>query len=63
MTDENLKPCPFCGEKRKSRLIGKSLMNEYRPEHFCEAISLLGRKFYRTEQEAIVAWNRRVNNG
>ncbi len=58
-----LKPCPFCGEKRKSRLIGKRFTGEYRVEHFCEYITLLGRKLYKTEQEAIEAWNRRADNG
>ena len=61
MNEVELKPCPFCGEKRKRNLIGNNFMGEYRAEHFCKCFTILG-KFYKTEQQAIEAWNRRVSN-
>ena len=62
MIDHKLKPCPFCGEKRKSRIIHQNFSGEYRVEHFCEHFTILGREFFRTEEAAIEAWNRRVND-
>lgn len=61
MGEVKLKPCPFCGEKRKRNLIVKNFIYEYRVEHFCKNFSILG-AFYKTEQEAIEAWNRRVSD-
>lgn len=55
-----LKPCPFCGKKDKRLIIGENFLGEYRVEHFC-TFTILGRKFYRSEENAIDEWNRRTN--
>lgn len=55
-----LKPCPFCGEKRQKMIINKTLMGEYRVEHFC-VFTILSRKFHRKIEDAIDEWNSRAN--
>ena len=55
----DLKPCPFCGRTDKRNIIEKTLLGEYRVGHTCKCLYVLGRKFYKTEAQAIEAWNTR----
>lgn len=63
-----LKPCPFCGGEAEMGFIFMYLHgNEWKPEEFvprCKnrhCMGRLDRKFY-SEEMAIKAWNRRVDN-
>jgi Lar family restriction alleviation protein len=61
-----LKPCPFCGATDNKKLRPTSGVELSREEGifqvFCwECGASSG--YFRTEQEAIEAWNRRVDNG
>lgn len=57
--NKELKKCPFCGSKAELHYSDKT--EEYIVEctnNFCMASYMIGMK-YDTEEEAIVAWNRR----
>lgn len=54
MTDEKLKPCPFCGGK--ATINGITLVYIKCTKCGVETVG------YREEDEAIEAWNRRVND-
>ena len=60
-----LKPCPFCGGE--ARLIEESISMWSRIPHdfavVCKNCHASIRQYFRTEAEAIEAWNRRVDNG
>ena len=64
-TMDKLKPCPFCGGEARLLLNAKRKIygkDEYKTGvvaccNVCEA-----RMFYASEELAIKAWNRRVNN-
>lgn len=58
---EELKPCPFCGCNRKTKIIAKNFIGEHRVEHFCR-FTILSRKFHKSEEEAIKEWNSRIAN-
>lgn len=62
MNEVKLKPCPFCGSKQ----IGVMVHDEFYPNlplmygvtcYDCQAGSC---QFFRTTEEAIEAWNKRV---
>lgn len=55
-----LKPCPFCKEKRQKMIISKNFLGEYRVEHFC-VFTILGRTYHRKIEDAIAEWNRRAD--
>lgn len=60
----DLKPCPFCGSKaelHKRDVLDTSYIVEC-SNGTCPASYMLGWD-YETEEEAIEAWNRRVNDG
>lgn len=57
-----LKPCPFCGGKAKSRVDYKKETETY--EWIVECIICSARTGFRKElEDAVEAWNRRANNG
>ena len=69
----NLKPCPFCGGTNLN-IEGKDIWGPndlpYNPKHIfrikCSALEGgcgATNGYYRTEEGAIEAWNRRDNNG
>lgn len=58
---KKIKPCPFCGCKRKNKIIETNYRGEYRTEHFCK-FTILGQKFHKSEEEAIKEWNSRIGN-
>jgi Lar family restriction alleviation protein len=68
MAEMILKPCPFCGGEAKP--IKHSFWDE-RTQSFsdktysivCCVCSASTYPFYRTEEEAVDAWNRRTDNG
>jgi Lar family restriction alleviation protein len=58
-----LKPCPFCGCKGRTRY--RKGINDYVPEcsnDCCIASYMIGASF-ETEEEAATAWNRRAQDG
>ena len=57
MAEVKLKPCPFCGGEAKTQ----SYYHDYAV--YCRKCEAATRRFYPTKQEAIEAWNRRVNDG
>ena len=63
---EKLKPCPFCGSNGQVRYDYGVLRGEYSGYYvqcsnsYCTAYSLFAP--FSTEQEAVEAWNRRVND-
>lgn len=64
-----LKPCPFCGcnavissEQRHSRTKDKFYFAGCSNSN-CIAKLLCMNRYYLTKEEAIEAWNRRVQNG
>ncbi len=66
---DKLKPCPFCGDAAKikmhkylRRFASQDNPNEYYWRVECLSCGA-GINAYFTEQEAIKAWNRRVNDG
>ncbi len=57
---DKLKPCPFCGgEGCVQEHVFKGLTNTYGV--VCLDCCAEIRQFYRTEEEAIKAWNRRTD--
>lgn len=54
MTNEELKPCPFCGGEAE-------LFQEYGWAVSCTSCCVKTLK-YRIREKAIKAWNRRANN-
>jgi len=61
MTDNELKPCPFCGGIAELRSFGVNTLKEYWVscyEHTCKINPQTG--CYKTAEEAIAAWNRRA---
>ncbi len=64
---EELKQCPFCGEEGVIiENIGRSVGAKKKYHAACnnDKCGIYGGllPWYRTKQEAIAAWNRRVNN-
>lgn len=59
---EEPKPCIWCKETKKSRIIGRNLTGEYRIEHFCKVATILGKQWYKDETDAIAAWNTRAGD-
>lgn len=60
-----LKPCPFCGEDAKVYKLPSIYRNRSYYGIECgsnECITLTMSADYRTEQEAIEAWNRRCSH-
>lgn len=58
-TNEELKPCPFCGEAARivdSEFSGSAIHISCR----CGAQMFGGRQHFGSEQEASEAWNRRA---
>lgn len=54
-----LKPCPFCGGKAKA---DKEFLGTWKVR--CKNCPCdMGRYWFYTKQKAIIAWNRRVNDG
>jgi Lar family restriction alleviation protein len=61
MTNEKLKPCPFCGCKAKILHI-PCMDNVDVFQIFCkECMAMV--KAFKNLAEAVEAWNRRVNDG
>lgn len=57
-----LRECPFCGGKVK-RVIGVMGLNFFKCQK-CGAVVSFDNDYYNTHQnEAIEAWNRRIDNG
>ena len=57
-----LKPCPFCGYKNIQILVDKNEYLYYRYFSQCQRCGASAKRG-RTKEEAIDAWNRRVDNG
>ena len=61
---EKLKPCPFCGNK--AEINGKILnwdLSSIEAAYFVRCTKCRNHSdWFDTEQDAIEAWNRRVNN-
>lgn len=61
MSDKRLKPCPFCGGE--ARLYRSGSHGFF---HLCmigrEAMVKIESRYFRSEEEAINVWNRRVND-
>ena len=57
----NLKPCPFC---RGEAFMVEHTFYELRPTYgvYCRNCGAKTKQFYKTEEKAIEAWNRRANN-
>jgi len=68
MKDNKLLPCPFCGGealiKTSRRYPSGKEITAYSPTCYNMACVIYDAddNYYRTEQEAIEAWNRRANN-
>ncbi len=63
---EELKPCPFCGDKADMIENSGRVKNQPKSFHPCchnrECIMFIGAQWYNSEKEAINAWNRRADN-
>lgn len=57
----DLKPCPFCGGEA---MIVEHTFYELNPTYgiYCKNCEAKTRQFYKTEEDAAEAWNRRANN-
>lgn len=69
-TNENLKPCPFCGGEAKFRnechndlLIACVKCTDCLASTYANSNSYHGRTLDELEEMVIKAWNRRANNG
>lgn len=62
---ENLKPCPFCGGKPKMYSVNDPKIHGF--IHFCDGFDdimvKIESRFFLTEEDAVTAWNRRIDNG
>lgn len=63
---ESLKPCPFCGGKAYLSKLKTTVNIRFfvvcgNTKCIASADQLFGKRYY-SENEAIEAWNRRVNN-
>lgn len=63
MSEEKLKPCPFCGGK--ASVVKRSCLRinyvGYFVQHLCDmAIEPIETSDFETEQQAIETWNRRI---
>lgn len=63
-----IKPCPFCGKeavinKIESHTHMLAIMPDYDGETFIECTGCTCAVSSKIEQEAVEAWNRRINDG
>jgi Lar family restriction alleviation protein len=57
---EERKLCPFCGSEARIKM----LLKENKETYFCECwLCSCRTQDFNTKEEAIEAWNRRVDNG
>lgn len=56
MTDHKLKPCPFCGDEAATQSFYKNHCV------YCSGCGASTLRYYPTKEDAIEAWNRRVND-
>ena len=58
MPKQEMKPCPFCGSQ--------GTLNHYPGDgylHMCTKCDGMVEKWFKTEDEAIAAWNKRIDGG
>ena len=53
-----LKPCPWCGETEKRRIIRPGLNDRYFIDHFDAVFHLQSSIGFESEDEAAAAWNK-----
>lgn len=57
---EKIKPCPWCGETEKRRIVRPGLDGRYFIDHFDAVFHLQSSIGFDTEAEAVAAWNNRA---
>ena len=65
---DELRPCPFCGGEAEviPHMYFSLALNGWKPERYgvvCKDCNTSGNQFFRGEQQAIEAWNRRRGDG
>ena len=54
---EKMKPCPWCGETDKRRIVRPGLNGRYFVDHVDSVFNLKSSIGFNTEGEAVAAWN------
>lgn len=55
---ERIKPCPWCGETEKRKIVRPGMNGRYFIDHFDATFHLKSSIGFDTEAEAVTAWNK-----